>query len=54
MRYMEVELYNDKWLQGKGTITHTSSTIIDNPSSAFDYAAFVKHPDTSYPRIQDL
>ena len=54
MRSMKVELYNDKWLQGKGAITPTSSTIIDKPSSVFDHAAFAKHPDTSYPRTHDL
>lgn len=54
MRSMKVELYNNKWLWGKGITIPTSSTIIDKPSSTFDHAAFAKHPDTTYPRTQDL
>ena len=44
---LRIELYNNKWLQSKGSIIPTLSSTIDQASSAYDAVAFTPHDHIS-------
>ena len=51
---MQIELYNDKWLQPHHEVVKTKSTIVNRPSMEIDAIAFESHPIPIIPTMEVL
>ena len=54
LKPMQIELYNDKWLQPHHEVVKTKSTIVTRPSMEIDAIAFESHPIPIIPTMEVL
>ena len=54
LKPMQIELYNDKWLQPHGATIQTKSAIVDKPSRELDAIVFEPHANQDMHLCLDL
>ena len=54
LKPMQIELYNDKWLQPHHKVVKTKSTTVNRPSMEIDAIAFESHPIPIIPTMEVL
>ena len=54
LKPMQIELYNDKWLDSKQAKIKTKSTHVDLPSNDLDSLAFKPHSKPTIPTLSEL